>query len=63
MNMFVVCKIQDFEFEPAHTQCFKFPFSITVDRGKMVGYLPVYETREDAREDYPSAKLLEINEV
>ncbi len=28
--------------------------------GKVVGYLPVYETKEDALADYPDAEIREI---
>ncbi len=58
--MFVVCKVQDFEFEPSPKNRSAFPVEIKVDKGKMVGYLPVYETKEDALADYPDAKLMEI---
>ena len=61
--MFVVCKIQDFELEPSPNQPIIFPFSVVVDKGKMVGYLPVYETREDALVDFPKAELIEIREI
>ena len=54
--MFVVLIIQDFEFEGLR-------FPITVDVGKMVGFLPVYRTREEALEDFPDAKLAEIREL
>ena len=53
--MFVVMLVQDFEFEPVN-----FPLPVHVDNGKMAGFLPVYETREDALADYPDAELAEI---
>ena len=56
--MIVVMRIHDFEFEPVNC-----PLPIHVDKGKMIGYLPVYETKEDAMEDYPDAKFLEAKEV
>ena len=56
--MFVVLRMQDFEFEPVN-----FPLPIKVEKGKMIGFLPVYETKEDALADYPNAKTLEVREV
>ena len=55
--MFVVCRIQDFEFESP------LPIPIKVNMGKMLGYLPIYATREDALTDFPNAQLAEIREV
>ena len=55
--MFVVMLAQKFEFEAVS---FRFPIPVRVDTGKMVGFLPVYETREDALADYPDAELAEI---
>lgn len=58
--MFVVMLIQDFEVEPSPGNVLQFPYPITIERGKMVGFLPVYETREDALGDFPEAKLIEV---
>ncbi len=58
--MFVVMKVQDFEFE---TKGWKPPYPITFDMGKIKGYLPVYDTREDAEKDFPNATILEAASV
>ena len=57
----LVMKIQPFEFDS--TNC-SLPFR--VDPGLMVGYLPVYATREDALADYPDIEpglLVEVRKV
>ena len=56
--MFVVMKLQDFEFEPLNC-----PLPIHVEKGKLKGFLPVYETLEDAMEEYPNSKYAEIREA
>lgn len=61
--MFVVCKVQDFKVKTPPFMQGWFPQGITIDTGKMVGYLPAYETREDALADFPDAKLMEIEKV
>lgn len=61
--MFVVLRVQHFELEPAPGQPLFLPFPVVVDPQKMVGYLPVYETREDALADFPNAELVEIIEA
>jgi len=61
--MFAVCILKDFEFEPVPGQLVKLPFPIKIDKGKMVGFLPVFQTEEDAHADYPLAKLIEIRKV
>lgn len=58
--MFVVMLVQDFDFEPAPNQPIRLPFPITVEKGKMVGFLPIYNTREDALTDFPNAKIVEV---
>jgi len=58
--MFVVLRLQDFEFEPSPESFFQ--VSVKVDKGKMAGFLPVYETREDALMDFPGASVIEIRE-
>ena len=55
--MFVVMKVQDFEFEAAN-----FPLPVNVDVGKMKGFLPVYETLEDAVEEYPDSDYVEVQD-
>jgi len=56
--MFVVLKIQDFELDTK-----AFPLPVRIEKGKMVGYLPVYATKEDALADYPNAKLAEVEKI
>lgn len=65
--MFVVCKLQEFTFEtipqPLKTQfghVIANPLSVKVDAGKMVGFMPVYATREDALSEHPESELMEI---
>jgi hypothetical protein len=59
--MIVVMKIQKFEFEQAGE--YRIPFPVTFDLGKMLGYLPVYETREDAEKDYPDGPFATVEFV
>jgi len=61
--MFVVMSIQDFEVEPSPKNVIRFPFPITIERGKMIGFLPVYNTREDALSDFPASQVLEAKEI
>lgn len=56
--MWVVCKLQDFDFEPLNS-----PLPVKVDAGNMVGYLPVYASADEAWKDFPGAKLVPIHEV
>ena len=60
--MFVVFRFEEFNFEitPEHSSP---PPPILLEKGRMVGFLPVYETREDALADYPDAELREIRLV
>jgi len=58
--MWVVKRLENFEVEPSHENKFHLPFPITIDSGKMVGFLPVYETLEDAKAEYPNADYMEI---
>jgi len=51
-HIFVVMMIEDFTFEAGN----KIP--VNVDKGKMIGFLPVYATREDALADYPNRDLM-----
>lgn len=55
--MWIVMKIQDFEFEPTTS-----PISFIIETGKMVGYIPVYNTLEDAKEEFPNADYCEVRE-
>ena len=62
--MWAVMKVQSFkllEFEvkglPPH---FQNPIDIKVVEGKEVGYLPVYNTLEDAKEDFPNGPFQEV---
>ena len=59
--MFIVMKLQEFELEPAPNSLIS-PLPIVVDAGKMVGYLPVCGSMDEALEDYPEAKVLAIRE-
>lgn len=57
--MWVVLQLQNFkDFEIK--KGVRLPFPIVIDPEKMIGYLPVYETREDALADYPDEQLQEI---
>ena len=58
--MWVAKIIENFEVEPSPKNVIHFPFPISIDNGKMIGFLPVYETLEDARVDYPDADYMEI---
>jgi len=51
-HIFVVMMIEDFTLESGS----KIP--VEVDKGKMIGFLPVYGTREDALADYPNRDLM-----
>ena len=54
--MWVVFRVQKFEVEQ------KGPFLIKIDSRPQIGYLPVYETREDALSKFPDGPFLEIEE-
>lgn len=56
--MFMAMIIQDFTLESKGL-----PLPVHVDAGKMIGYIPVYETIEDALSEFPNANVLEIREV
>ena len=53
--MWVVMKLQDLDFEPIN-----FPGPVTVIMGKLKGFLPVYDTLEDATEEFPDSKYVQI---
>ena len=38
------------------------PFYARWEMGKVIGFLPVYKTEEDALADYPDGPLMEIEE-
>jgi len=61
--MFIAMSIQDFDMEPSPNNLLKFPFPIKVEAGKMIGFLPVYETREAALSEYPDCQILEARLV
>ena len=54
---FVVMKIQPFELEQSPKNILRLPFPVVVETGKMIGYLPVYNSIEDALADYPDTEL------
>ena len=54
--MWVVLCVHVFEFEPQTLN--RLP--VIFDTGKMVGYLPVYENKEDALRDFPNHHVMEI---
>ena len=58
--MWVVNILEKFEVKTSPKNVIRFPFPITIDKGKTVGFLPVYETLEDAKADYPNADYTEI---
>jgi len=58
--MWVVKILKDFEVEPSPRNCFRLPFTISIEADKMIGFLPVYETLEDAKSEYPNASYMEI---
>lgn len=55
--MFVVLVLQDFEV----VGTLRFP--VKLDFAPMVGYLPVYATREDAEREFPGHPVAEIREA
>jgi len=58
--MWVVKQIENFEVEPSPRNHFRLPFPISIEAGRMIGFLPVYETLADAKADYPNADYMEI---
>ena len=36
---------------------------VNIEKGKLKGFLPVYETLEDAVEEFPNSEYVEIKEV
>ncbi len=60
---YLVMSQQDFELEPSPENRFQLPLPVVVDKGKMVGYLPIYNTMEDALADFPESTIALIEEV
>jgi hypothetical protein len=58
--MFIVMKIQDFKFEESPDNILHLPFPVKIEPGKMIGFVPVYETKEDALSDFPGAVIAEV---
>ena len=58
--MWVVKMIQNFDLEPSLSNRLRLPFPISIEAGKMIGFLPVYEFLEDAKAEYPNADYMEI---
>lgn len=56
--MFVVLRLQKFEWQTS----FGLKAYLHPDE-RMVGFLPVYETREEALADWPEGPVAEIREV
>jgi len=57
-TMWIVMRMQDFEFEPSRVM----GLAVKIDSGKMIGYLPVYATREDAEAEYPDGPFAQVRE-
>jgi hypothetical protein len=55
--MFVVMRIQSFDFESK-----SLPLPVQIET-KMMGFLPVYATREDALTDFPNAQITEVRDA
>ena len=60
--MWIVMRVQPFDLEQDPGP-FPFPIEVQLDIGKKIGYLPVYETREDAEAEYPNGPFGQIAEV
>lgn len=57
--MWIVMRIHKFEREID----VPFPFHAVWEMGKLIGFLPVYRTEEDALADYPDGPMVEVEEV
>ena len=55
--MIVVMRVQKFEIEQGN-----FSFEVALDFSPMIGYLPVYETLEDAKRGFPVGLFSEVRE-
>lgn len=55
--MIVVMRVQKFEIEQGN-----FSFEVALDFSPMIGYLPVYETLEDAKRGFPDGLFSEVRE-
>jgi len=58
--MWVVKILGSFDIETSPANRLKLPFPVSIETGKMIGFLPVYETIDDARAEYPDADYMEI---
>ena len=59
--MWVVLRLQEFAVEVKGP--LRFPFPIEMDFKPMIGYLPVYATREAALAEFPGGPLSEVRAV
>ena len=57
--MWVVMRIRKFEMETCSTP----PLPVKVEKDKMIGFLAVYKTKEDALADFPSGPVMEIAKI
>ena len=55
--MWVVGRLQKWS---DFTTTIPIPHSITVDPGKMIGYLAIYATEKEAREDWPEGPFFQV---
>ena len=55
--MWIVMSVLQYEFEPVPRSILTWPVEIVTDS---IGYLPVYETQEQAKADYPDIPVMEI---
>lgn len=56
--MWVVLRLTEIKVNQAPGM--SIPMTAELDTGKIIGFLPVYKTREDARADFPDAPLQEF---
>lgn len=54
----VVLRLVPFAVEAVNSR-----IPVSVSAGPMVGYLPVYETREDAEREYPDGPFMRLRQV
>jgi hypothetical protein len=57
--MFIVMILQRFELEESPKNILKLPFPVKIETN-MIGYVPVYETYEQAHNEYPDKDIVEI---
>lgn len=58
MGFYIVMSIQHFDIEPSPDNIINLPVPVKIET-KMSGYLPVYETLEDAKTDFPDSQIFE----